>query len=148
MEQEHQLLPGKPGQFLGYHHMLCPTETGNVWHYGANYYAVFSFDFWVPPFHRSRNLESVPSGQFLVADAFQNEIRNPNYGTFAFVVDTDGDGVADAFNLGWPYNGFSPRHGGGGNFLFADGRVERRPKTDLVAAPLSENELWGRYERP
>lgn len=131
----------------------CPGfETdGTKWmsvSYGLNYPGVFA---WLSIQDPMRNvtydgsalLRKVPADVFLACDAKTdwNEngttVLNPNNANWPLNVDSDGDGVLDSNSgelfsptsssdptpIGIQYNGFAPRHMGGGNFVFADGSV-------------------------
>ena len=132
--------------------MRCPTVSGDgyVYSYGVNYFNVFSFDAWYGAgpgglLHTSRALERVPVTTYLVADALTDAIYTPTYGTWALVVDYDGDGILDSYQMNQPYNMFAPRHNNNGDMLFTDGAVNTKRGVDFA---LNDGDLWGTYARP
>lgn len=128
--------------------LFCPSEKtylGN-YTYGMNYYNLTGFwDFPAPPNGGGAQLDQIPGSQFILADATSIGIMAPNYSTWAFNNDYDGDGILDtstAASSSQPYNLFAPRHTKGGNFAFSDGRVEWHRVLDWV---LDKNGLRGGF---
>jgi prepilin-type processing-associated H-X9-DG protein len=117
----------------------------DAWTYGANYPAVFGHymasaaneEFW----NGSAKLARVPRNVFLLADTKLWTVSHPDGSNgWNLAHDTDGDGQADSSFIA-QYQGFVPAHGGGGHFLFPDGRVEWHTPAQWAA---NENGLWGR----
>jgi prepilin-type N-terminal cleavage/methylation domain-containing protein len=138
------------GMYFSLNFMRCPTVSDVNYSYGLNYFNVFSFDFWDPArpngaLGDSRRLEHVPVTTFLVADALTDAIYTPTYGTWALVVDYDGDGIVDSYRMDQPYNMFAPRHNNNGDMLFTDGAVNTKRGVDFA---LNDGDLWGTSERP
>jgi prepilin-type N-terminal cleavage/methylation domain-containing protein/prepilin-type processing-associated H-X9-DG protein len=130
--------------------MRCPTVSEGNYSYGLNYFNVFSFDHWYGAgpgglLHTSRALERVPVTTYLAADALTDAIYTPTYGTWALVVDYDGDGILDSYRMDQPYNMFAPRHNNSGDMLFTDGAVNTKRGVDFA---LNDGDLWGTYARP
>lgn len=126
--------------------IYCPSETSHEFSYGMHYYNLTGFlDYPGPPNGGGASLDDIPGTQFVLADSHSYPIFPPNNSNWTFNWDFDGDGTADSnsnVSTTIPYNYLDPRHDGGANFLFVDGRVDVRPALDFV---LNTNELRGGF---
>lgn len=142
----------------------------NPWSYGVNYPNIMSFRSAQRNdrnYSGGAKLSKVPSGVFLAADmknyaTSSTSILHPEaHSGGEWMIqgergtDTDGDGVQDSnvkqirgaewspplMNMGVGfYNGFDPRHGGAGNFVFADTSVRAVKAKDWA---LNADDIWG-----
>lgn len=157
------------GELFGATYNRCPSERENDWinphTYGINYPGVMGYyeDIASPGWTKKggSKLVSIPSSVFIGGDVKNNYdgtsvILHPTaHPGNMWVLDTDhdGDGVDDSASgeilmasLGLPgggvgfFNGFSPRHGNKGNFVFADGST-RTVKTREWAT--NDSNMWG-----
>lgn len=142
------------GDYLGYNPptpfvstgLDCPSlNDGNV-SYGPNVWTVFGSTNWEPanptnPLCRSRSLEFVEFGTFIMSESYSDIIYTPEYWTI-------GGGSGD------PWNNWAPRHRDTGNFMFSDGSVSSRTINEWITneGDLTPGDtpgsLWGSRQRP
>ena len=143
------------GDYLGYSPpnpfsktgLTCPGRSHNDdVSYGPNVWTVFGVTHWEPlnptnPLCRSRSLEFVEFGTFIMSESHSDLIYAPEYWPI-------GSGSGD------PWNYWAPRHRDTGNFLFSDGSVSSRTIDEWISneGDLTPGDtpgsLWGSRQRP
>ena len=143
------------GDYLGYNPptpfsktgLTCPARNSDDdVSYGPNVWTVFGSTNWEPanptnPLCRSRSLEFVEFGTFIMSESYSDIIYTPEYWTI-------GGGSGD------PWNNWAPRHRDTGNFMFSDGSVSSRTINEWITneGDLTPGDtpgsLWGSRQRP
>ena len=143
------------GDYLGYSPpnpfsktgLTCPGRSHNDdVSYGPNVWTVFGVNYWdednpTNPLNRSRSLEFVEFGTFIMSESHSDLIYTPEYWPI-------GSGSGD------PWNYWAPRHRDTGNFLFSDGSVSSRTIDEWITneGDLTPGDtpgsLWGSRQRP
>ena len=146
---------------LGYGWFACPEDAdpadyvgygfdtpGNGF-YGMNYTAVSAFE----NQGGGAILHTLPGETLAIADSAEWHIWTPGPNGWTFDRDTTGNGAYDTCETLWrrgefpfqAFNGFRPRHPGGGNVLFVGGHAE---SVTFEEWETNEGGVWGLWPRP
>ncbi len=147
---------------LGYGWFACPEDADQddyvSWQgydipthgfYGMNYNAVTAYE----PDGGGAILHTLPGGTLAVSDSAEWHIWTPGPNGWTFDRDTNDNGVYDTAEVLWRrgefpfhrFNGFRPRHPGGGNVLFVGGHAG---PVSLEEWEINEAGVWGLWPRP